>query len=107
MPRLDNSSQDVIMHFSLDYNFDDPGDNQPLDFCLACWEKEVKVNDLDFLATDHPPYESGKYSCNTCKRTLQALDNEDFLCASTSARLPRLVGRRINDGYQQVRTDHL
>ena len=66
MPRLDNSSADVIMHWGLDYDFDDPGGNSPMDFCADCWLDVVIMQDFDYLEVDHPTYKDDAYYCYEC-----------------------------------------
>lgn len=64
MPRLDNSHQEVIEWFGLNFDPEDPGATPPVDVCADCaegmWEPEQ-------AGVDHPPYEEeGGYICCEC-----------------------------------------
>lgn len=68
MPRLDNSTQDVIASIYCKYydgyDFDDPGRNAPLDFCRICCD--TLYEEFCDLEIDHPSYDEGCYYCTEC-----------------------------------------
>lgn len=73
MPRLDNSSEDVVEYFKLDFNPEDPGATEPIDVCQDCFE-----GDLDELPTcEHPPYDEQwpRYTCYWCGAKLEDYDD--------------------------------
>jgi hypothetical protein len=69
MMRIDNSDNDVIMFYRLDFNPDDPGMTEPVDLCFRCctWEKDILI--------DHPDYEDDDYFCLECGTRLTRHDN--------------------------------
>ena len=72
MPRLDNSHSDVLEHFDLEFNWDDPGDSSPVDVCVSC-----AIGFPEGIQCEHPPYEEGclDYICKDCGCKLGKEDN--------------------------------
>lgn len=75
MPRIDNSSDEIIDFFDLDYDPDDPGDTPPVDLCANCWLEAIIKNELDGYEIEHPNYEDDYYRCHSCDALLTAMDN--------------------------------
>jgi hypothetical protein len=72
MPRLDNSSEQVIEAFYLEFDEDDPGKTPPVDLCANCWVEWVDTG----LEIAHPPYEDWTYYCRDCEQRLTARDDD-------------------------------
>lgn len=73
--RIDNSIQETVARFGdlETWDWDDPGQNPPFDFCIDCWD-ELKLEFAD-VEIDHPPYEEGNYRCLRCNNPLFEFDN--------------------------------
>lgn len=71
MPRIDNSNDDVIGSFGLEFDPDDPGKTNPVDLCWYCFVQEG----WEGFDIDHPPYDDGDYTCYICGATLMSDDN--------------------------------
>jgi hypothetical protein len=57
---------------------EDPGDNDPKDFCRKCFPeaKEQYADDpLAEIEDDHPPYDETDHRCEICGKILTLRDN--------------------------------
>jgi hypothetical protein len=56
-----------------------PGDNNPVDYCRKCWpiakEKYAGSSLAEITGDDHPPYEDTDYICEKCGKPLTAKDD--------------------------------
>lgn len=72
MPRLDNSSIEVINYYDIsDFDPDDPGKSDTVDLCVYCFDKWKS----DGLEIEHPPYEDWDKTCKECGCPLEEVDN--------------------------------
>lgn len=70
MPRLDNSSDEIILAFDLNFDPEDPGKTDTIDLCWWC----ALSFDPSF-EIEHPPYENWDKQCKICHKPLTSKDN--------------------------------
>lgn len=71
MPRLDNSSDEVISSYELDFDPDDPGMTDTVDLCNDCWMKWIDSP----YEVEHPSYADDSYHCYECGAELSEDDD--------------------------------
>jgi hypothetical protein len=58
---------------------EDPGDNDPRDYCIDCWKKGQPPTNNSLAevcsSDDHPPYSETDYVCRLCGKVLTDKDN--------------------------------
>ena len=72
MPRIDNSNQEVIEEYNLEFDESEPGRTEPVDLCWECYHSEGYDWEVE-----HPPYQNDDiYFCSLCKSKLEEDDND-------------------------------